>query len=146
EANCRQHYRRARQSLVERRPRFEPSPEETQRLIEGFFVAAGTGDIEMLSQLLAEDVTIYADGGGKAPAARNPVTGRDAATKVLMGGAKVIPSDVTFQIVEVNGAPALMWRTDTKVYGLMQLTINDGKISEIRSIFNPDKLQHLARA
>lgn len=146
EANCRQYYHRAKQYLVERRPRFEPSPEESRRLIEGFLQAADTGAVDILEQLLAEDIVVYGDGGGKAPAARKPIIGREAAARVLKGGLRFVPADAKFKMVEINGAPALMWGNDTQVYGVMQISVSGGLVREIHAIFNPDKLQHLVRS
>jgi RNA polymerase sigma-70 factor (ECF subfamily) len=146
EANCRQYYHRAKQYLVERRPRFEPSPEESRRLIEGFLQAADTGAVDILEQLLAEDIVVYGDGGGKAPAARKPIIGREAAARVLRGGLRFVPADAKFKMVEINGAPALMWGNDTQVYGVMQISVSGGLVREIHAIFNPDKLQHLVRS
>lgn len=146
EANCRQYYHRAKQYLVERRPRFEPSPEESRRLIEGFLQAADTGAGDILEQLLAEDIVVYGDGGGKAPAARKPIIGREAAARVLRGGLRFVPADAKFKMVEINGAPALMWGNDTQVYGVMQISVSGGLVREIHAIFNPDKLQHLVRS
>jgi RNA polymerase sigma-70 factor, ECF subfamily len=143
EANCRQYYHRAKQYLVERRPRFVPSPDEQRRLLESFLVAVGTGDVESLNQILAEGVTLTGDGGGKRVAVRRPLVGRAAVSRFYFGIARIIPPDAAYEIVEFNGAPALLMLLKGEVYGVMNFTVSDGKMVAIHNVLNPDKLKHL---
>jgi RNA polymerase sigma-70 factor (ECF subfamily) len=143
EANCRQYYHRAKQYLVEQRPRFTPSEDEQQRLLQVFTVATSTGDMEMLKQLLAEAVTMTGDGGGKVAAARRPVVGRDAVARFLMGVVKVAPERASYGFAHINGQPAILLLVDGALYGVMSFTISDGQIVAIHNVLNPDKLSHV---
>jgi RNA polymerase sigma-70 factor, ECF subfamily len=145
EANCRRYYRQARQFLQEQRPRFEPSPAEGNRLVESFLQAAATGDTDRLTHLLVEDVTFYGDGGGKAPALRQPLTGRDAVLRFLSVGVfRLLPADTRIETAEVNGTPSLLfWGQDGTLYFVMHLTLANHQITAIRNILNPDKLLYI---
>lgn len=103
EANCRQLYRRAILHVAERRQRFQPSRVERERLARRFLAAAVDGDLRGLEELLAEDVTSWADSGGQVPTARRPVTGRDNVARYFAGAWRKVPAGVTFSFVEVNG-------------------------------------------
>jgi RNA polymerase sigma-70 factor (ECF subfamily) len=142
EANCRRYYRRAKHYLMERRPRFEPSSAEQVRLLESFLQAATTGDVAQLTSLLAEDATLEGDGGGKAPAVRQPVSGRDAIIRFLSVGIyRLLPPGTQTEIVEINGAPSVLFMgQDGTLYFVMNVAIVDGQIHSIRNILNPDKL------
>jgi RNA polymerase sigma-70 factor (ECF subfamily) len=144
EANCRRYYRRAKQFLRQQQPRFEPSPAEGKRLVESFLQAVATGDTAGLTDMLVEDVTFYGDGGGKAPAIRQPLSGREAVIRFLLVGVyRLLPADVHIEIAEVNGSPsALFWGQD-RLYFVMHLTIADNRITTIRNILNPDKLGYI---
>lgn len=143
EANCRQYYHRAKQYLVERRPRFTPTEDEQQRLLQVFTVATSTGDLDMLKQMLAESVTMTGDGGGKVAAARRPVVGRDAVARFLMGVVKVAPERASYGFTHINGQPAILLLVDGAIYGVMSFTISDGQIVAIHNVLNPDKLSHV---
>jgi RNA polymerase sigma-70 factor (ECF subfamily) len=145
EANCRRYYRQARQFLSQQRPRFDPSPAEGNRLVESFLHAATTGDTDHLTHLLVEDVTFYGDGGGKAPAIRQPLIGRDAVVRfLLMGVYRLLPADTRIETAEVNGTPSLLfWGQDDTLYFVMHLTITNSQITTIRNILNPDKLAYI---
>lgn len=144
EANCRRYYRRAKQFLAERQPRFEPSSAEQKKLTQSFLRALTTGDVEGLTEMLAEDAALYGDGGGKAPAVHQPLVGRDAVTRfLLLGIYRLLPADTHIELAEINGSPsALFWGQDD-LYFVMNLTIVDHKIEAIRNILNPDKLAHI---
>jgi RNA polymerase sigma-70 factor, ECF subfamily len=143
EANCRRYYHLAKHYLTERRPRFEPSSEEQTKLLEGFMQVIATGDVEGLTHMLAEDVAVYADGGGKAPAARQPIIGREAVIRLLLSSARLIPSDARIEMAEVNGAPSLLFWQGDKLLALTNFSIVDNQVTAIRYIFNPDKLARL---
>jgi RNA polymerase sigma-70 factor, ECF subfamily len=145
EANCRRYYRQARQFLRQERPRFEPSPAEGNRLVESFLQAAATGDTDGLTHLLVEDVTFYGDGGGKVPALRQPLTGRDAVIRfLLVGVCRLLPADTRIEMAEVNGTPSLLfWGQDDTLYFVMHLTLANHQITAIRNILNPDKLAYI---
>lgn len=144
EANCRRYHHRARQFLVAQRPRFEPSSDEHRKLLEGFMQAMTTGDIDSLTAMLADDVVVYNDGGGKAPAALQPIIGRELAARRMERILKLLTPDIHFEIAEVNGTLSLLiWQNET-LYGVMNFTIAGGQIREFHNVFNPDKLRHLS--
>jgi RNA polymerase sigma-70 factor (ECF subfamily) len=147
EQNARQLASRARRHVQEGRPRFDPSAEEREKLAESFFAAAERGDFEELEALLAEDVELHGDGGGLAPAIKQPVFGRARVAQMLgnwlrlgferIGGVELRPT-------VLNGQPGAEYAdSDGKLIGVMSLDIADGKVQAIRSIVNPEKLGHL---
>ena len=121
-----------------------PRARQRDELARRFFAAAQDGDVDGLEALLAEDVVLHGDGGGKVPALgarppRRPARGADARRVVPAGRAD--PRTSTFRVVEVNGQPgAICIDGDGSVIGVMALDIADGRIQGIRSIVNPDKL------
>ncbi|MEO8610855.1 MAG: RNA polymerase sigma-70 factor [Chloroflexota bacterium] len=146
EANCRQYYHRAKQYIVERRPRFVPSPDEQQRLLQVFTIAISTGDLDLLNQVLAESVTMTGDGGGKAFAARHPVVGRAAVARFLMGLFRNPPADGRVELRNFNGAPALIIEVGSQIMGVMNFTMSGDQIVGIDNVLNPDKLGHIKSA
>jgi RNA polymerase sigma-70 factor (TIGR02957 family) len=144
-ANCRQIFTRARQQLDDRRPRFEPARERRDELARQFFVACETGDLAGLEQLLAEDVAFYADGGGKAAAVREPVSGGLQVARFMLGVARQLASlGGHFEPAEVNGQPgARLVDTEGRIGAVLSLTIVDGRIIALHNVLNPDKLGHL---
>lgn len=144
ETNCRQLMTRARRSVEERRPRFEPSREQRDRLAEEFLRACRTGDIDELERLLADDVMFHGDGGGQAPARRVPVTGSLQVARFLAGLVRYGDRlTVRYEFVHVNGAPGIAVHTDDGVVGVMSLIVADNRIQALHNVINPDKLQHL---
>jgi RNA polymerase sigma-70 factor (ECF subfamily) len=145
EQNSRQLAARARRLVEERRPRFEASRERREELANRFFAAAEDGDLEELEQLLADDVVLRGDGGGKAPAIKRPVHGRVKVARTLRGGMRTAGRfGVVSRPAEVNGQPArLFFDGEGKLVGTMSLDIAGGQIQCIRSVVNPDKLRHL---
>src|SRR5204863_937203 len=106
EANCRQLVVRARRQIEARKPRFEASRGRREELARRFFAAAEEGDTEGLISLLAADVVVYGDGGGKALAVSRPVNGREAVARLLLGlGNLVQPLALTWRHAEINGQP-----------------------------------------
>ncbi len=143
--NCRQIASRARSHLEEHRPRFDASMTERRALVERFLVAAESGDLETLTDALAADVVLYADGGGNAPALSAPVHGRERVARILLGLARAFsPTGLRAQPTTVNGQPgAIMVSPDGRIVSVMALDVLDGQIHVVRSLVNPDKLRHL---
>jgi RNA polymerase sigma-70 factor, ECF subfamily len=139
-AACRQMYHRARRRLGEGRERFRPSGEEHARLLRRFLDAARTGDLDALTELLSEDVTVWTDGGGKARAARRPVHGRAKAIAFLLGLASRYPVD-DVRVIEVNGEPAV-WLTIGGQDEVLAIGVRGGRIDAVFAVLNPDKLGH----
>ena len=145
EENARQLVSRARRHVAERRPRFEVSREQQEQLAARFFAAAEGGDLEALEELLAHDVVLHGDGGGKAPAIANAIHGRARVARTLIAGLRTATrAGVSLRREEANGQPgALFFDPAGRVAGVMILDVADGQIQGVSSIDNPDKLRHL---
>jgi RNA polymerase sigma-70 factor (TIGR02957 family) len=146
EANARQLAARARRHVDERRPRFEATREQHEKLADRFFAAIGDGDMEALEAMLAEDVMLAGDGGGKAPALARAQHGARRVARLLATWGRQAPrfGGATFRRVEVNGQPgAIVLDADDRVISVLALDIADGRVQGVRSIVNPEKLQHV---
>jgi DNA-directed RNA polymerase specialized sigma24 family protein len=146
EDNVRQLAARARRHVEERRPRFETSPEQRKELARRFFAAAEEGDLAGLEALLAHDVVLHGDGGGKVPAIARALHGRNRVARTLVAWARAGARAGGFELrpVEVNGQPgALTLDPDGGLIGVMALDIAEGQVQGVRSIVNPDKLGHI---
>jgi RNA polymerase sigma-70 factor (ECF subfamily) len=143
EAACRKLLSRAKTYITANRPRFKVSPEEHRRLLEQFMRAAAGGDLEGLAALLAEDVTFWADGGGKVKgAALRPVRGRMAVAQFVLGvSARFTPPGARAVVADINGKPTLLIRDgDGFPVFVVSLEIVQGQIQGIWTVANPDKL------
>ena len=142
---CRQLASRARRHMDAGRPRFEADRREREELAERFFAALRDGEVDELRDLLAADVEIIGDGGGKAPAFARGVIGFERVIRVLEGLVPAIAAvDLGVQPHEVNGQPGAILRDgDGRVFGTLALEIMGGRIQTIRGVLNPDKLRHL---
>jgi RNA polymerase sigma-70 factor (TIGR02957 family) len=144
EDNVRQLATRARRHVEQRRPRFQTTPERRDELARRFFRAVEQGDLAGLEALLAADVELTGDGGGKVPAITRPLQGRTRVARMLVGSAVARAPDLSVRLAEVNGGPgALYLDAQQRLVGVMGLEITGGEITGIRSIVNPDKLRHL---
>ncbi len=143
--NARQLAARARRQVGERRPRFEVSRARREELARRFFAAAREGDLAGLEALLADDVVLHGDGGGRVPALARSLhgSGRVARTLIAWGRAA---AGVTVALAEVNGQPGAVLRDGAGgVFGVMALEIADGRIRAVHSVVNPEKLGHVGR-
>ena len=146
EANCRQILARARKSVEERRPRFDASPEDAEQLILQFQHAVVTGDMENLLNLLAKDVVLVSDGGGKATAVLRPILGADHVARLLIGATKKFGSKTqTSRHAIVNGLPGIIAFENERPIRVLALGIRDGRVHSLFIVTNPDKLRHLTR-
>jgi RNA polymerase sigma-70 factor (ECF subfamily) len=146
EPNVRQLAARARKHVDEGRVRFDASGEQREQLADRFFAAAQEGDLPALEALLAEDVELHGDGGGKVPAIARTLFGRSRVARMLRNWVRVAPrlGAVEMRRVDVNGQPgAMLLDRDGRLFSVMALDIAEGQIQGIRSIVNPDKLGHL---
>jgi len=137
---------RARRQVDEGRVRFDASREQRDELADRFFAATQEGDLEGLEALLAEDVELHGDGGGKAPAIARALFGRERVAKTLRNWAKIGArvGGLTMRRVDVNGQPgAMTLDPEGRLLNVMTVDIADGQVIGIRSIVNPDKLRHL---
>ncbi|WSG18909.1 RNA polymerase sigma-70 factor [Nonomuraea sp. NBC_01738] len=145
EAACRQLAVRARRHMAAGSPRFEAARKEREELASRFFDALREGDVAGLRNLLAADVSMVGDGGGKAPQLANAISGAHHVARVL---ASVFPRmalvGITNEPHEVNGQPGAIFRDrDGKVLHTLALDVLDGQIQMIRAVINPDKLGHM---
>jgi RNA polymerase sigma-70 factor (ECF subfamily) len=145
EAACRQLAVRARRHMDLGRPRFEADRREREELAARFFDALRDGDVDALRELLAADVQMVGDGGGKAPALARAVIGADNVARVLALNFPVLAEvDARVEPRQLNGQPGAILRDrDGKVAGTLTLEMLGGRIQTIRSVVNPDKLGHL---
>ena len=142
EANCRQISRRARASVAARRPRFERSPEQGERLMKEFLKACAAGDMDGLLAVLSDDVTLWSDGGGKTRVARNPVYGAANVARFLLGTLRKAPPGLAVRRAWINGSPGLVgYFGDGRPQSATTFGFAGGRISEIRLVVNPEKLE-----
>jgi RNA polymerase sigma-70 factor (ECF subfamily) len=141
EAACRRSFSRAKLHLQQHRPRFPASPDTHRQLLTGFLRATQVGDIEALTGLLAEEVTLWADGGGKARgAATRPVSGRDAVTRFILGSKRFWPEGARVEVEEVNGQASLVIHVGDQAFSVLTIEVEHGRIQTIRILANPEKL------
>jgi RNA polymerase sigma-70 factor (TIGR02957 family) len=146
EDNVRQLATRARKHVEQHRPRFQTTREQREELAARFFAAAEQGDLAGLEALLAHDVELTADGGGKVPALARPLRGRSRVARTLINSlifGSRIPG-LSLRHVEVNGGPgAVVLDAQQRLIGVLALDITGGQVRGISSIANPEKLTHL---
>jgi RNA polymerase sigma-70 factor (ECF subfamily) len=144
-AACRQLAARARTHVREARPRFQVDKQRGLELAQAFFTASRNGDMKALAAMLAADVSVHADGGGKRPAATQPIAGFDAvmtfhqflADQFRTNGSKLVHAGF------VNGLPGFVTLESDGELQTTAIEIEDGKIAAIYVVRNPDKLRHL---
>jgi len=148
--NSRQLLHRAKVRIAEGRPRLTGTAQSRRALAERFARAFSSGDSSELTMLLAKDVGMWSDGGGKASAARRPLIGRDQVLNFLIGLHRTaetagLTRDVSLTIEDVNSEPALILRVGTRLESIFVFSVDDAAISGIRVIRNPDKLSRIDR-
>jgi len=148
--NSRQLLHRAKSRLAGGRPRLTGTAESRRAIAERFARAFSSGDGSALTSLLASEVTLLSDGGGKVTAARRPLIGRDEVLKFLVGLHRVgettgLARTASLAIEDVNSEPALTLRLGGHLESVFVLSIDDEGISAIRVVRNPDKLAHIDR-
>lgn len=144
-ATCRQLAARARSHVREARPRFQVDKQHGLELAEAFFTASRNGDTKALAAMLAADVSVHADGGGKRPAAMRPIVGFDAVMKAHQSLANLFRKNGSKLVRTgfVNGLPGFITLEADGELQATALEIEDGKITAIYVVRNPDKLRHL---
>ncbi|MCH7697683.1 MAG: RNA polymerase sigma-70 factor [Chloroflexi bacterium] len=143
ESNCRQLVHRAKTRVTEHRPRFDTSHTQAQEITAQFLIAATTGDIDKLLDLLSEDATLWSDGGGKVAAAINPIYGADRIARFLIGLMRKAPEKFDARLAQINGQPGGIAYDEGRPFIAAAIEVIDGEICGIRVVNNPDKLQHL---
>jgi len=144
EANCRQLHRRVRQRLPTATSRFAPDRGQWRDLVDRFLAAARDGDLPGLEQLLAADVTAWADGGGKVGAARRSVLGRARVARYLAGITR-FGAGLQISVAEVNGVPGVLATRAGTLAGVLVLEVSGDQITAVRLVSNPDKLGFASR-
>lgn len=145
---CRQLATRARRHVREARPRYVLKSDEGLRIADAFFEASRTGDTDALRQLLAEDVVAYTDGGGRRPAALNPILGRDRVARMFLGLARksAYQKPPLLHCGLVNALPGFVTVERGGVLQTTTLLIENASIAGIYIVRNPDKLRHLSES
>src|SRR5258706_2158474 len=140
EAACRRSFSRSKKHLAEHRPRFPASAQTHRQLLIGNLQTVQAGDITPLMNLLSENVTLWADGGGKIKqAALRPIVGRDAVARFSLGTKRFLPEDYRVELAEVNGQAAIIIRTDGQALFVLSIEVEAEGIQAIRIIANPEK-------
>jgi RNA polymerase sigma-70 factor (ECF subfamily) len=148
EAAVRQLAHRAREHVQARRPRFDVDPDQQRAVTQRFLAAAAGGGIDELIAVLAPDVVLLTDGGGKAKAARRPIVGAAKVARFLAAistqpymGTEI--SGMTFELAQINGGPGLLI-TAGRPIAVLTTAVAGGRITAIQLVANPDKLRGIA--
>jgi RNA polymerase sigma-70 factor (TIGR02957 family) len=144
-AAVRQVAHRARAHVAARRPRGDVSAAETRRALEAFRRAVETGDIQGLLDLLAPDVVLVGDGGGVRQTEVSPIVGADRVARVLSAGLPLLAGVASAEPVQINGGPALIIRLHGEIDDVVAVRIDDGLISGLYVVRNPEKLSRVER-
>jgi RNA polymerase sigma-70 factor (ECF subfamily) len=142
---CRQRLSRARRRIEKDLPRFDPDPVERHALARSFLRAAREGDFTALKAMLAPDVVMVGDGGGKARSLPKPMVGAQPVARALATFYKIADEwGVTLHPAVVNGQPGFRsLAPDGRLVNVVQIDVADGKVQRIHSMLNPDKLSHI---
>ena len=144
-AAVRQIAHRARAHVAARRPRGVVSPAETRAALEAFQRAIETGDLQSLLDILAPDVVLLSDGGGVKQAVPRPIVGADKVARLLAAGIPRIGAELSLEPVQVNGCPALIVRLDGEIDNVVAVRIDDGLVTGLYVVRNPEKLSRMER-
>src|SRR2546430_14065981 len=148
EVACRQWFSRAKKHLAGRRPRFSTPPETQRQMLISFQQALQGGEMTALMNMLAEDVTFWADGGCKVKGvAIHQLSGRDVVARFILSNSPIfrntLPGDTRVELAEVNGQPALITRSSERAFAVLTIDVETDQIKAIRFVANPDKLAHI---
>ena len=147
EANCRQILRRAHLHVRAVRPRFTASPREHDDLLERFREATQSGDMNRLLALLADDVVLHSDGGGKAIAVPNLLHGAERIARgIVRGLGKLVPRNRVQRVIQINGQSAIVSYLDGRPHSVLTMDVSQGRIQAIYIVTNPAKLTHVPAA
>lgn len=147
-AACRQLASRAREHVRAERSRFPVDRDHGREIAKAFFVASRDGDIAALGTMLAQDVSLYSDGGGKRPAASRIMRGLDEVRRSFAAIARLTRDrrSALLRMAEINGLPGYVTREADGIVQTTALLIEDGKIKAVYVVRNPDKLRHVEAA
>jgi RNA polymerase sigma-70 factor, ECF subfamily len=141
--SARQLASRARREVEARRPRFPATPEQQREIVAAFIAAVSDGNTDALVGLLHPGAVLRTDGGGKVNAPRKPVEGAERVAKVAVALSRKGADPATLRLVDVNGMPGMMVRDWDGHHNVAAFTVDDGRITAIDVVRNPDKLQGL---
>jgi len=120
-----------------------PPTEQARQLVEAFVAASATGDVKQVLALLAEQPTVYSDGGGKVKAVGRPIHGLDFVSRFLVGVWPRFLAKMDRRSVDINGSPGLVMSSQGQIHYAFSFEIADDRVRNIYIIANPDKLRHL---
>jgi RNA polymerase sigma-70 factor (ECF subfamily) len=143
---CRKIFSRARAHVLEGRPRFNVDRERHRELLRSFSEAARDGETAKLVALLADDVVLHGDGGGKALATKKPVIGSAAVAQFVVAVTRTLPPDATLEEIELNGAPGLLGKAGGRAVVAIMIDTDGQSIYSIFAVANPDKLAAIERS
>ena len=143
--NCRQLFHRAKSHVAEKRHRVSVESVNQRQLTASFIAACKSGDLATLTKMLASDVTAWADGGGKVRASLYPISGQVLVARRFISLIHRVPADNVLFIEEINGAPAVVSRSDGHLNWVQAFDIRDNVIVGLHTLVNPDKLAFLQR-
>ncbi|WP_171113959.1 MULTISPECIES: RNA polymerase sigma-70 factor [Streptomyces] len=144
-AAVRQIAHRARAHVAARRPRGVVSPADTREALDAFQRAVETGDLQSLLDILAPDVVFLGDGGGIKQAVPRPVVGADKVARLLAAGLGKVAGTLSLRPAQVNGHPALIFQLDGELDTVVAVRIDDGLVTGLYAVRNPEKLSHMHR-
>ncbi|GAA3303789.1 hypothetical protein GCM10020295_53280 [Streptomyces cinereospinus] len=144
-AAVRQIAHRARAHVAARRPRGVVSPGRAREALDAFRRATETGDLQGLLDILAPDVVLWGDGGGIKQAVLRPVAGADKVVRLLAGGLSRVAGALSLRPAQVNGQPALVCRLDGELDTVLTVRFDDGLVTGLYAVRNPEKLSHMDR-
>jgi RNA polymerase sigma-70 factor (ECF subfamily) len=149
EVACRQWFSRAKKHLAAHWPRFSAPHEKQRQMLISFQQALQAGEMTSLMNMLAEDVTFWADGGGKVKGvATRELSGRDMVVSFILSNSPIfrstLPANSRVELAEVNGQPALITRSGERALAVLTIDVEAEQIQAIRFVANPDKLAHIA--
>ncbi|MEU3542316.1 RNA polymerase sigma-70 factor [Streptomyces paromomycinus] len=135
---------RARAHVAARRPRGTVSPAETRDALDAFRRAVETGDLQTLVDILAPDVVLLGDGGGVKQAVLRPVVGVDKVSRLLVGGLRKT-GPISLRPAQINAGPALLIHLDGELDTVVTAHVENGLITGLYAVRNPEKLSHMER-
>lgn len=143
ESNCRQIVRRAKAQLIATPPAPPPN-EQAHRIVEQFLEATASGEVSDLLALLAEDATLYSDGGGRVAAAGRPIHSADHISRFFVGIRDRRPAETMVRHVQINGRPGVLMSSGGQIYNAVSFDLDGERVRNIYIVRNPEKLRHLA--
>ena len=142
-AAVRQIAHRAREHVAARRPRMQVGRAEQRAVVDRFLAAVETGDLDGLLSVLAPDVVVVSDGGGRAPAARKPIVGAERVARAILTGFGRTTGERVVSTASINGGTGACLHLDGVLRAAIVLTVEAGRVARIHAVSNPDKLARL---